>query len=184
MKKMIFLIIGVFIEVSASAQSSDANINPDLLTRRWQATWISHPTASLKDYGVFHFRRTFDLKTQPEKFIVHVSADNRYHLFVNGQSVCRGPARGDFMHWRFETVDIAPYLVKGKNTIAAAVWNFGEFIPAAQMSLRTAFVLAADDSKKQLREHRPEMEGHWGHSLFARSILIEYLCRCRAGRKK
>ncbi len=138
---------GVLSVLPAVAQASDANINPDFLTKRWQASWISHPTASPKDYGVYHFRRTFDLETQPEKFIIHVSADNRYRLFVNGQSVCRGPARGDLMHWRFETVDIAPYLVKGKNTIAAVVWNFGEFIPGAQMTLRTAFVLQADDPK-------------------------------------
>ncbi len=123
------------------------NINPDLLTKRWQASWVSHPTASLKDYGVFHFRRNFDLDSKPGKFVVHISADNRYHLFVNGQSICLGPARGDLMHWRFETVDIAPYLVKGKNVIAAVVWNFGEFIAWAQMTLRTAFVFQADDPK-------------------------------------
>jgi len=136
---------GVIFILPAVGRSSDVNINSDLITKRWQASWISHPTASLKDYGVFHFRRTFDLNSTPEKFIVHVSADNRYRLFVNGQGVCRGPARGDLMHWRFETVDIAPYLVKGKNTIAAVVWNFGEFIPGAQITLRTAFVLQADD---------------------------------------
>ena len=145
--KILFVAISFFIATPVVAQSSDVNVNPDLLTKRWQASWVSHPTASPKDYGVYHFRRTFDLETQPEKFIIHVSADNRYRLFVNGQSVCRGPARGDFMHWRFETVDIAPYLVKGKNAIAAVVWNFGEFIPAAQMTLRTAFVLQADDSR-------------------------------------
>jgi alpha-L-rhamnosidase len=138
--------VGIFL-LSAVAKASDVNINPDLLTKRWQANWISHPTASLKDFGVFHFRRTFDLDTQPEKLVIHVSADNRYQLFVNGQNICRGPARGDFMHWRFETIDIAPYLVKGKNSIAAVVWNFGEFIPAAQMTIKTAFVLQADDSK-------------------------------------
>jgi hypothetical protein len=145
--KILFLAMSIFIGASAVTQASDVNINPDLLTKRWQASWISHPTASLKDYGVFHFRRTFDLNSTPEKFIVHVSADNRYRLFVNGQGVCRGPARGDLMHWRFETIDIAPYLVKGKNTIAAVVWNFGEFIPGAQMTLNTAFVLQADEQK-------------------------------------
>lgn len=135
---------------SVVGRPSDMNINPDLLTKHWPASWISHPTASLKDFGVFHFRRTFDLKSQPEKFVIHVSADNRYRLFVNGHSICRGPARGDLMHWRFETVDIAPHLVKGKNTIAAVVWNFGEFIPAAQITLRTAFVLQADNPKFNL----------------------------------
>jgi alpha-L-rhamnosidase len=138
---------GILFILPAVVRASDVNINPDFLTKRWQTSWVSHPTASPKDYGVYHFRRTFDLDSQPEKFIIHVSADNRYRLFVNGQSVCRGPARGDLMHWRFETVDIAPCLAKGKNTIAAVVWNFGELIPGAQMTLRTAFVLQADDPK-------------------------------------
>ncbi len=146
-REIICVLIISILSLSATALSSDVNINPDLLTKRWQARWITHPTASLEDYGVFHFRRTFELEAKPEKFIIHVSADNRYQLFVNGQSVCKGPARGDFMHWRFETVDIAPYLVKGKNSIGAVIWNFGEYTPAAQMTLRTAFVLAADDSK-------------------------------------
>ena len=128
--------MSIFIGASTAAQSSDVNINPDLLTKRWQASWVSHPTASLKDYGVYHFRRTFDLNSTPEKFVIHVSADNRYRLFVNGQGVCRGPARGDLMHWRFETVDIASYLVKGKNTIAAVVWNFGESIPGHRLPYR------------------------------------------------
>ena len=131
---------------------------------------------------MYHFRRTFDLETQPEKFIIHVSADNRYRLFVNGQSVCRGPARGDLMHWRFETVDIAPYLVKGKNSIAAVVWNFGEFIPLAQMTLRTAFVLAADDSKNKFRRIT---ETRIGRSLRTQLIRLfhrtEYIHCGRAG---
>ena len=143
----ILILTGVFFIPSSISRSSDMKVNPDLLTKRWPASWVSHPTASPKDYGVFHFRRTFDLNSQPEKFIIHVSADNRYRLFVNGHSVCCGPARGDFMHWRFETVDIAPYLVKGKNAIAAVVWNFGEFIPGAQITLRTAFLLQADEPK-------------------------------------
>ena len=63
---------GVLSVLPAVAQASDANINPDFLTKRWQASWISHPTASPKDYGVYHFRRTFDLDSQPEKLIIHV----------------------------------------------------------------------------------------------------------------
>ena len=116
-------------------------INPALLRNKWNAQWISYPGISLKDYGVFHFRKSFDLDRRPATFIVHVSGDNRYRLFVNGKDVCNGPARGDLMHWRFETIDIAEYLVAGENTIAATVWNFGEFMPLAQISNKTAFIV-------------------------------------------
>lgn len=55
--------------------------------------------------------------------MVHVSADNRYRLFVNGKAVCSGPARGNLYNWYFETIDIGLYLEPGKNVIAALVWN-------------------------------------------------------------
>jgi len=75
---------------------------------------------------VFHFRKTIDLADRPTRFVVRVSADNRYRLFVNGVSVSIGPARGDLLHWRYETVDLAPYLRAGRNVLAAVVWNWGE----------------------------------------------------------
>ncbi|TAG56974.1 MAG: hypothetical protein EAZ27_03880, partial [Cytophagales bacterium] len=53
-------------------------INPNLLTKNWKASWISHPQASEKDYEALHFRKTFELKEKPTSFIVHVTADNRY----------------------------------------------------------------------------------------------------------
>ena len=70
----------------------------------------------------------------PSRFIVHVSADNRYKLYVNGKLVSLGPARGDIYNWSFETVDLAPYLRKGKNTLASVVWNYAERKPVAQIS--------------------------------------------------
>jgi hypothetical protein len=74
---------------------------------------------------VFHARRTFDLASKPDRFVVHVSADNRYRLYVNGDEVSNGPQRSDVMHWRYETVDIAPKLRAGRNVVAALVWNWG-----------------------------------------------------------
>ena len=108
------------------------------------ASWISHPTAPGQEYGVFHFRRTFELAARPEHFVVHVSADNRYRLFVNGEQVSSGPQRSDLMHWRYETVDLAPHLRAGRNVLAALVWNWGQHRPVAQFSRRTAFLLQGD----------------------------------------
>jgi alpha-L-rhamnosidase len=110
----------------------------------WSSWWISCPNVSLKSYGVFHFRKRFQLETVPKHMIIHVTADNRYRLFVNGKPVCSGPARGDLYNWFYETVDIAPYLVEGKNAIAALVWNMAEYAPWAQLSNRTAFALEGD----------------------------------------
>ena len=131
---------------SSAGQSFKVQINRQLLKERWPAQWISCPGVSLADYGVYHFRRVFNLSAKPEQFIVHVSADNRYWLFVNGKRICNGPARGDLAHWRFETVDIAEHLNKGENVIAAEVWNFGQYTPFSQVSHSTAFIVGGNGS--------------------------------------
>ena len=110
----------------------------------WSAKWIAVPKAPATEYGVYHFRKTFELAARPEKFVVHASGDNRYQLFVNGQRVAWGPARGDLFHWRYETVDITGFLRAGRNVVAAVVWNFGEYAPEAQITLQTGFLLQGD----------------------------------------
>jgi alpha-L-rhamnosidase len=128
----------------------DLPVNSSLLQHGWPASWISCPGIGGRDYGVYHFRRTFQLDARPATFIVHVSADNRYRLWVNGHVVCSGPARGDLAHWNYETVDIANYLQPGSNTLAALVWNMGIYAPVAQISNRTAFVLQGDGKEEQV----------------------------------
>lgn len=127
--------------VSAHAQQ----VNPGLLKQHWSAYWIQVPGAPARDYGVYLFRKTFELPAKRDKLVVHVSGDNRYMLMVNGQTVSMGPARNDLYHWNFETVNIAPYLQPGKNTIAALVWNEGDYRPEGQISNRTGFLLQPDD---------------------------------------
>jgi alpha-L-rhamnosidase len=148
------LILLFFLAFRANGQSlpqvPKEKINPGLLTDHWHAEWITHPGESVLDYGVFHFRKSFELNTLPVEFIIHVSADNRYRLFINGTCVCFGPARGDLPHWFYESIDIAPYLKKGKNTVATVVWNYGEFKPWAQFSLKTAFILQGNSPPEEL----------------------------------
>ncbi|OQA88243.1 MAG: Bacterial alpha-L-rhamnosidase [Lentisphaerae bacterium ADurb.Bin242] len=71
------------------------------------------------------FRRTFDLKEVPLKAEVVVTADARYTLWVNGEYVNHGPARGYQSHWPVDRVDLAPYLRTGRNVIAALGYQFG-----------------------------------------------------------
>src|SRR4051812_7548204 len=98
----------------------------DIVQKPWKAQWITGPgqpinrfnassDLSLKDYGVLKFRKVITLSGKPASFIVNVSGDNRYKLYVNGKQVSQGPARGDLYFWNFETVDIASNLVAGDN---------------------------------------------------------------------
>src|ERR1700744_494951 len=50
----------------------------------WHANWIAVPGGDGREYGIYYFRKGFDLSARPDSFLVHVSADNRYKLFING----------------------------------------------------------------------------------------------------
>jgi len=137
LKGISFLLFLLF----ASYSSFSQQINPDFLTKNWNARWITAPESNPTDYGVYVFRKKFDIAAQPSNYIIHVSADNKYRLYVNGQFIGVGPARNDVEHWFFDTYDIAKHLKPGSNTIAAKVWNEGAGKAEAQISLRTGFIL-------------------------------------------
>ena len=119
------------------------------------ALWIFPPGAAGSEPGVYHFRRVFALEAKPSRFAVHLSADNRYRLFVNGEQVSSGPQRSDLMHWRYETVDLAPHLRAGRNVLAAIVWNWGDEKPVAQFSRQTAFLLQGDSPREAVVNSGP-----------------------------
>lgn len=125
----------------ASAGSTPA---PDPPNRLWHSSWVTHPTAPLRAPLVLHFRRTLTLAAKPASYIVRVSADNRFILYVNGVRVGDGPARGNLTHWRYERFDLAPFFRSGNNLITATVWNWGVYSPISQMSDRTAFLLESE----------------------------------------
>ena len=124
-----------------SAENVDTHINPKLIKSEWDASWICYPEAPYEDYGIYHFRKSFELEKVPASFIINISADNRYRLYCNGKKVSTGPARGDLLHWKFDTIDIASFLKEGNNTLAVVVWNFGTLSPIFQFSVRTGLIV-------------------------------------------
>jgi len=155
MRPLVFALL-YFFSYSLLAQE-EKPLNPALVAAKWHAAWIACPDAPQRDEGVYRFRREITLPAKPEHFWVHVSADNRFLLHVNGQYAGEGPARGDLFHWRFETLDLAPLLHSGKNVIAATVWNFGTRAPVAQMSNRTGFLLQGDTAAEEIAN----TDGSW-----------------------
>lgn len=137
--KFIVFVLCMIITLSTGAQIRlegyhSEDINPELYRKNWDARWISLPNEPSNIYGIYHFRKSFELDSVPDKFIIHVSADNRYKLFVNGKLVSLGPARCNIYNWNFETVDISSHLKSGKNVLAALVWNYADLKPLAQIS--------------------------------------------------
>jgi len=116
---------------------------------RWPAKWIAHPQANGGGAVVQAFRRQFSLK-RAMQCRIHVSADERYELWLDGQRIGRGPERGDRYNWFFETYDLK--LSAGAHTLVARNWWLNDFGPApyAQISLRPGFLLAAEGEAGEL----------------------------------
>ncbi|PWY68026.1 alpha-L-rhamnosidase [Aspergillus sclerotioniger CBS 115572] len=99
------------------------------------APWIWLPRYLEEDNRpgrLFLFRKTFQWSqshTQPVP--VHVSADSRYRLFVNGYRVSFGPCKSYPGKWYYETVDIQPYLVEGDNVVSARVLRYSSIHPGS-----------------------------------------------------
>jgi hypothetical protein len=133
----------------ADSAGSRAPLDSELLKRPWPARWIAPPGVSPREYGVYHFRKSFEVEAQPREFWVHVTADNRYELFVNGRCVSWGPARGDLEYWNFETVNLGPFLKAGRNVVAAIVWNYADQAPMAQITHETGFLLCGNTAAEK-----------------------------------
>src|SRR5208337_2288827 len=144
------IVLAVALSLIPCSISTSQTTGKDLVNRLWKARWITHPDGPQREFGVFHFRKTFTLASAPQQFVIHVSGDNRYELFVNGRRVATGPARGDLDHWRYATLDIAPQLQAGKNVMAAVVWNYADLAPMAQIMNETGFVLQGDGAEEAL----------------------------------
>ena len=109
----------------------------------WNANWIwseapariSSPVASAaippkELWNRFcYLRRSFDLDAVPLSVPARVTADSRFILYANGVEVARGPARSIPERLAYSEVDLAPYLRRGNNALAALVRFYGAPMP-------------------------------------------------------
>lgn len=149
MKSMKLLFFNFLFLVLFTINAQPVKINAKLLNGAWPAHWVHFPEVSARSYGVYHFRKEVQFASVPDHFIIHVSADNRYKLFINGKMIGDGPARSSLYNWNFGSYDIGPFLKKGNNVLAAMIWNMGEYAPVAQISSQTGFLVQGNDSLTQ-----------------------------------
>lgn len=107
---------------------------------RWPCAWIACPGVKGPPF-VVAFRKRFTLD-QDATVRVHVTADERYELFVDGERVGRGPERGAPDRWFYETYDLS--LLVGEHMVVARVWAFGAEAADAQMSVHPGFLFAPE----------------------------------------
>ncbi len=118
--------------------ASDA---PPWVDRGWACRWVA-PLKAADTPLVVVYRCCFEIK---ESIIarVHVTADERYELFLDGRTQDRGPERGDPDNWFFETYDLP--LTPGKHVLAARVWSLGALAPWAQRRVSHGLLVAPQD---------------------------------------
>lgn len=75
-------------------------------------------------YRTAYFRREFEVTGGHAALTVHVSADSRYILYLNGEVISRGPAKGDIRHHFYDTVEVNGRLRQGRNVLAAVVVSY------------------------------------------------------------
>ena len=118
---------------------SDANIR-----RRYEiekACWIWHPDKPAGRIAMLRFGNDFAVDA-PTEAVIHVSADQRYELWLDGELISAGPDRSDVDHWAFASYRLA--LEPGRHRLEAMVWWIGDKAPTAQLSWRGGFILACE----------------------------------------
>ena len=90
------------------------------------AYWIwpeSHNWDLHNSYALF--RKSFQLLTVPRRAPLFITADQSYQLYINGEYVSRGPARGFQRSWPYDEVEVRRYLRVGANVIGVRAHNPG-----------------------------------------------------------
>lgn len=109
---------------------------------RLDAKFVSHPEAKDRPFfAIYSLALNLD---KPLQARIHLTADERYQLFLNGELVGRGSERGDQEHWFYESYDLD--LPAGEHRLSAWVWSLGDIhAPYAQVMVQHGFLCVADD---------------------------------------
>ena len=76
---------------------------------------------------------------------LHISADNRYKLYLDGNFIGLGPQRGMLERYFFDTYDLSLLDLKsGQHVFSAVVWHERDTAPSAQISSRPGFLAVAE----------------------------------------
>jgi alpha-L-rhamnosidase len=108
---------------------------------QWPCRWVQPEQLPAPPF-VMLYRRRFSLNA-PDTVRIHVSADERYDLYLDGKRIGRGSERGDRNHWFFESYDLE--LAPGEHTLCARVWSLGALRPWAQLSVYHGLIVAPED---------------------------------------
>jgi hypothetical protein len=122
----IFLLSLATLSASAAIKpvTSPLNTPPDAIGNELRASFIGTPPETDIDRGGFvAFRRTFKIDSPPTSAVLHLFADARYLVWLNGVCVSRGPNRFDILGPEYDSIDLTRRLRAGDNTFAIVVMS-------------------------------------------------------------
>ncbi|MHC4121318.1 MAG: alpha-L-rhamnosidase-related protein, partial [Planctomycetota bacterium] len=105
----------------AGSITSDKAISSTGASLRDSMIWMAVPADQVQEETCVAFRRQFSLPQEPAEAQLHIFADSRYVLWVNGEYVLQGPCRFNPKRPEYDTVDVKRFLKKGSNTLAVLV---------------------------------------------------------------
>lgn len=93
----------------------------DSLGARLQQSMIGAPADVRTESTFLAFRRSFELRAAPRGAVLHLFADARYLLWINGRYVLEGPARFETGGPEYDSIDVGRDLRSGDNCIVVLV---------------------------------------------------------------
>ncbi len=141
----------------------------------WKAHWIWDKENLTEENTWMCFNKKVSLENIPQELIAHISADSKYWLYINGDtvvfdgSVKRGPSENSCY---YDSIDIAPYLQEGENTVCALVWYWDDKTSYSYNSSgQGGFIFEAiNDDITILSDRRWKVKKH---SAYGDSILFK-----------
>lgn len=98
-------------------------MNSNHQTRDWHARWIWNSDSPGRNAWCL-FRKTFSVQAAGS-FRLHISADTRYRVWVNGTLLGDGPPQSQPYHQFYDSRDVSAAVVEGENCVAVLVHHQG-----------------------------------------------------------
>ncbi len=109
----------------------------------WPGSWMWADITNSNSLELVQFAIRFEARND-EVLKLHVSADNQYKLYLDGEFVGTGPQKGDINTWYFDTYHFSG-LESSEHVISALVYCNKFLAPTSQISVRAGFLAVAEN---------------------------------------
>ena len=120
------------------------------VSRTLQSSFIWSPPTPAGEQADVAFRKNFTLGGPPNTVTLHIFADSRYLLWVNGRYLLRGPCRFNPKRPEYDSVDLQPFVQTGTNVLVALVHDYAGAINGRIMRHAPGLTARLDVAGKEM----------------------------------